>query len=107
MLQAQTDMSTGSSLFHSCQAAIRFIDEPDAPNADAFTETTVCSSYIAGFTDAAGLSSSFCPAGAKVETIIRVYVLHVEKHPKLLDAYRGYGVAAALAEAYPCPTPKR
>jgi hypothetical protein len=36
-------------------------------------------------------------------TLARVYVAYMEKHPKLLDAYKSEGLFDALVDAYPCP----
>ena len=47
---------------------------------------------------------NYClPNEASYGTIIRLYVLYMEKNPKKLDDLPIVGMLYALADAYPCP----
>jgi Rap1a immunity proteins len=94
----------GSSLFHACQAAVRSMDAADGgTDADA-SLTGRCIDYTEGVSDGVVSLSprSLCPGNASVGTMIRVYVIYMQGHPKLLDERKHIGLLNAWIEAYPC-----
>ena len=100
-IQAAT---TGKELYQSCQVVVRYLDNPQhAPSDPEFDQAVQCSSYIGGFTDALGVGAKpICIGDATIGTLVRVYVLYMQSHPKLMDSYKSIGVYAALQDGYPC-----
>ncbi len=93
----------GTGLYRQCKAAIR-AQEPNASLIDT-AAGAVCLGYINGYLDgldAGAPQKSICVNGATLITIVRVYVLSMDRHPKLMDEPENYGVGLALEESYPC-----
>ena len=62
-----------------------------------------CAGYIEGMLDGADSSRGFCVQGATTGTIARVYIVYMDKNPKMFDEREVTGFMAALRESYPCP----
>ena len=101
---ADPDFRQGTWLFSACKGAVRWMDaaEGSKPEND-LSNFNNCSSYIYGFFDAEQLfNNCTIPEGVTMETFIRVYVLYMEQHPKLLDDNRYLGLQKALLNTYAC-----
>ena len=106
---SQTSERSGAWLYHACLADIRMSDAPDG---DAVSRADLdlsqrCIDYVRGFMDASstGASRDYCPPdGVTMNTLIRLYVAHMQAHPKLMDEDRGVGMWGSLVASYPCPT---
>jgi hypothetical protein len=95
---------TGSDLYSACQAVVRFTDNQQPSSESEFAKATECLSYVEGFTDGLGYAvKPICIGDATMGTMVRVYVLYMQNHPKLMDAPKQIGVYAALQASYPCP----
>ena len=95
----------GTTLFLDCKQRIRIIDSPTPDDGDMmeeFRQSEHCFAYIQGYLDASASRTGICLAGASFDTLIRVYIAYMEKHPTLLDAHMAYGLRTALMDAYPC-----
>jgi hypothetical protein len=93
----------GTWLYQACQGAQRFLDNPyDAKtSADQGSNFDNCTAYLAGYLE--GPTAETCPtAESTMGTYVRVYVLFMQKHPKLLDMWRSVGLQEAMRDAYPC-----
>jgi len=66
-----------------------------------------CIDYVGGFSDGAVGTHQFCTGDASTGTIIRVYVLFMRDHPKLLDEHREIGFLMAMQENFPCKIPPK
>lgn len=63
-----------------------------------------CRGYFYGLTAFMDKDTSHvCLNQANYLTVIRVYVLFMDKHPKLNDEESKSGAYLALLDAYPCP----
>ena len=103
------DLSRGSHLYGSCQAAVRLSDDPASAQAKAeLASSTYCFGYIGGYADGLNvLKEQVCLHGASLNTIARVYVLYMQKNPKLMDEGRALGLLLSLKSSYACPSPER
>ena len=92
----------GSDLTRDCKAWLALTDESRELKEDEVYGAGACQGYIDGLT--AGLISmrSSCPEGATLGTLIRVYLVFIDKHPQLLDASANAGFFGAMKESYPC-----
>jgi hypothetical protein len=98
---AQTvDVTTGNSLFHECQGAIRMLNGSYDPS-DGL-DGQYCAGYIDGLTQGMEGRKEFCIDTFRTSTLARIYVTFIQKNPKYLDQPKAYGVIASLTEAYPC-----
>ena len=104
--QVTLDVVGGASLFANCQASVRASNDVDHATEKDIDKAFKCMEYVAGYVDGLRLSKSVCPGDAHNDTMERVYVLFMEKHPKFLDEHRSRGLYAALAEASPCTVDK-
>jgi len=95
----------GSALYRNCKADIRMMDSPTGGEDADTNPASACLDYVSGFTDALTVAHQICPTeNASRGTIIRLYVAHMDKYPKLFDEDRAMGLWAALIDAYPCPS---
>ena len=101
-------MQKGSWLYAACKGAQRYSDAPRGhePEEDS-SNFDNCTSYIAGYIESDNGISSCPPDGASLGTMFRLYLAYMDKHPKLLDAYRISGIRSAMREAYPCPVRRK
>jgi hypothetical protein len=99
--QLSSALENASSLFRSCQAAIR-LDSPSVSPSDV-SDGEYCLGYFRGFGDVVSLidSSGICLAHARTGALIKVYVAYMNKNPKQLDDPEILGVVAAMHESYP------
>jgi hypothetical protein len=78
----------GEWLFQACKGAVRWLDSPasskvDHPDASNFDN---CTAYIGGFLESPSTGKACLSDDASsMGTILRVYVVYMEKNPKLLD----------------------
>ncbi|MGI4828062.1 MAG: Rap1a/Tai family immunity protein [Janthinobacterium lividum] len=64
----------------------------------------VCFDFIGGLVQGLNtLRVSCSPSTATLNTMVRVYLAYMERHPKALDSDRSAGGYGAMKEAYPCP----
>ncbi|MBB5066131.1 Rap1a/Tai family immunity protein [Granulicella mallensis] len=98
--------TTGTDLVHECKNYIAMLDNTRNLDSVDLYDAGACYGYIDGIT--AGLTSMrvACPTDAALGTLVRVYLVYMEKHPKTLDFAASAGVYGALQEAYPCPVKK-
>jgi hypothetical protein len=61
-----------------------------------------CLDYVEGFLDGFMGPKAVCLNGTSNGTLVRVYVLYMQKNPKLLDDYRSVGLSRSVVDAYPC-----
>ena len=104
--QITTISDKGSYLMHTCRAFIRFLDSStDRTDASGdLADGNYCRGYFNGLTAYMDTSSSHvCLHKASNLTLIRVYVLYMDKNPKLNDEEMGTGAYFALLDNYPCP----
>ncbi len=97
------NVNKGSRLNSACQAELRLLDQTTRDLEEDSYEGQFCEGYISGIND--GLmaeGTSVCTDGAAEGTLIRVYVLYMQQHPKLLDEHLSVGARKAFTEAYPC-----
>lgn len=103
MLQeAVPERRRGSTLYTNCLAAVR---EQDGAKDDETTDASSrCIDYFSGFTDGMTMFDNGCfPKNSTLGTLIRLYVVYLQAHPKLMDDERSTGVVMSIADAYPCP----
>ena len=104
-----SESATGSTLFHECQAWIRYADG-SSKTGDDFSLGEYCIGYVEGFTSGLLWSDAFhnvsglvCPPESSTfGTAVRIYVAYMEKHPKLMDENKYIGLFDSLRDAYPC-----
>lgn len=98
------DLSKGAHLYGSCQAAGRLGDDPSSTLAKAeLASSTYCFGYIGGYIDGLNrLNEEVCVRGAGLDTLARVYVIYMQKNPKLMDEGRALGLLLALKDSYGC-----
>ncbi len=65
----------------------------------------VCFGFIGGTVQGLNTMKVSCPPrSATLNTMVRVYLAYMNKHPKSLDFDRSAGVYGAMKDAYPCPS---
>lgn len=103
----QADLSRGSHLYGSCQAAVRWSDDPASAQAKLeLASSTYCFGYLGGYIDGLNvLKEQVCLRGASLNTIARVYVHYVQRNPKLMEESRALGLLLSLKSNYGCPFP--
>lgn len=112
--QSTTPLSSGekgTSLYHACKTYASLRDTNGSSGGYLeFGEAGACQGYVDGFMNSylwwhSQIGNDFCfDRDTTYEGIIRVYVLYMDKHPKLLDAPKYVGFMRAMQENYPCPT---
>ena len=102
------DLSRGCHLYGSCQAAARLSDDPASAQAKSeLASSTYCFGYIGGYMDGLNvLKEQVCIRGASLDTIARVYVLYMQRNPKLMDEGRALGLLLSLKSSYACLRPE-
>ena len=102
------DLSKGSQLYVSCQAAVRWSDVPAPAQAKAeVASSTCCFGYLGGYIDGLNvLKEQVCIHGASLNTIARVYVLYMQKNPTLMEEGRALGLLLSLKSSYGCSSPR-
>ena len=100
------DYDKGSKLFQQCKTSVRLQDAPDTmPRSNEMVESVSCVSYIAGFLDGIDIGGGrICMPESSMGTLARIYVVYMEKNPKMFEIQKSVGLANALMDAYPCPT---
>jgi hypothetical protein len=103
------ELDRGSNLYKNCQAVIRIQDAGDAAATSDYKWAMACIAYIDGFVDGLAIAGSkaVCSDGASLQTMARVYINWMERHPKYMDSEKVTGLAEAVLDAYPCPMPKK
>ena len=107
---AVPESSRGSHLFQACESTVRFYDAGEIKGtvSDA-ARSNLCIGYLNGFLDALDAADvhAICIKNAMVATLARVYVVYMQKNPKLMDSQMAVGVSKAFVDAYPCEAPKK
>lgn len=106
MLTPEQSFTRGSDLYRQCKNWVALMEQTRRLDDGESYEAGECYGYIDGL--AAGLATMqiTCPRNATMGTMIRVYLVYMDKHPKVLDYAASAGVYGALQEAYPCPAKK-
>jgi hypothetical protein len=92
----------GSTLNTDCKAYIAVGDATGRTESGAAWSAGRCLGYIDAMLDA-GNSLGFCAQHATAGTVARVYLVYMEKNPKMLDEQESTGFLSAMQETYPCP----
>jgi hypothetical protein len=62
-----------------------------------------CLGYVKGVSEGLKTLHGACYADATLVTMIRVYLVSMDRNPKLFDETEAFGLSYALHDAYPCP----
>jgi len=96
------DSDKGSDLYRECKNWVALVDKTrKLDELDTF-EAGTCRGYIDGISSGLISLGVTCPGNATMGTMIRVYLVYVDKHPKVLDFPPSAGVYGAFEETYPC-----
>lgn len=62
-----------------------------------------CVVYLSGFAESLITTNQLCTQKTpSIESIVRMYVAYMDKHPKMFAEERAEGVLNAFRDAYPC-----
>ena len=93
----------GTDLQKQCRLYVTAMDETRPLDIDESYQAGVCFGFIGGIAQGLNTLKVSCPPStATLNTMVRIYLVYVEKHPKVLDFDRSSGAYGAFKEAYPC-----
>jgi len=80
------------------------MDDPNSQQAKTeMSSSTYRLGSVGGYIeDVNRLGQQVCINGASLNAVVRVYVVYMQKNPKLIDAENAVGLLPSLS-AYPCP----
>lgn len=102
------DINLASTFYKDCKVFIKLSGTTTASDngtTDDYARASTCVGYIDGLADGMDLkANSIClgSSGVTTGTMAHVYVLFMDKNPKLLTGPRGHSLFLALQDAYPC-----
>ena len=104
MQQSPLPFTKGSDLYSQCKNWVALVDKTRGLTDDETYQAGECNGYVDGMTSGLTSMRIACPPPtATIGTLIRVYLVYVDAHPKVLDFGASAGMYGALKEAYPCP----
>ena len=102
--QVHPQFATGADLYRGCKDWVALVDQTREVDGGDLYDAGACHGYIDGVSGGLISMRASCPGNATLGTMIRVYLVYVDRHPKVLDFAPSAGVVGAMKETYPCPT---
>ena len=101
---APLPFTTGTELYQQCKNWVALNDSTRSLTIEQSYQAGQCAGYIDGLTAGLLTQRVTCPpSSVTIGTVIRVYIVYVDAHPKVLDFAASSGVYGAMKDAYPCP----